>query len=98
MNSFSHKPALILIDIQDGFDDPSWGKRNNPQAESNARKLLDAWRKIGYPIFHVQHLSTEDNSPLRPDSPGSALKDIVKPENNEPVIGKNVNSAFIGTD
>lgn len=97
-NPISRKAALILIDIQDGFDDPYWGKRNNPQAEANARKLLDAWRERCAPIFHVQHLSTEKDSPLRPDSPGSAIKEIVKPLSNELLITKNVNSAFIGTD
>jgi nicotinamidase-related amidase len=87
-----------LIDIQDGFDSPYWGKRNNPDAEKNARRLLDAWRASKLPIFHVQHRSTEENSPLRPDSPGCAFKQIVAPGENEPVIGKQVNSAFIGTD
>jgi len=97
-NSFTQNPALILVDIQQAFDDPSFGKRNNPEAETNAKRLLDAWRKAGYPIFHIQHLSTSAGSLLRPESPGSALKEIVRPENNEPVINKNVNSAFIGTD
>lgn len=43
--------ALIIIDVQKGFDDPSWGRRNNPQAESNIARLLDAWRKTGRPLF-----------------------------------------------
>ena len=97
-DSFTHDPALILIDIQQGFDDPCWGSRNNPEAETNAGRLLDAWRKLGYPIFHIQHRSVLPDSPLRAQSPGSALKEIVQPDNGEPVITKNVNSAFIGTD
>jgi nicotinamidase-related amidase len=32
--------ALIVIDVQKGFDDPFWGNRNNPHAESNIALLL----------------------------------------------------------
>jgi nicotinamidase-related amidase len=90
--------ALIIIDVQKGFDDPSWGRRNNPQAESNIARLLDAWRKTGRPLFHVQHSSRMPGSLLGPTSPGFEIKDAVKPRPDEPVIRKNVNSAFIGTD
>jgi nicotinamidase-related amidase len=91
--------ALILIDIQQGFDDLQyWGPRNNPGAEANAAKLLAAWRESRRPVFHVQHRSTTPGSPLRPGQPGCDHKPEVKPLPGEPVIGKNVNSAFIGTD
>lgn len=90
--------ALIVIDVQKGFDDPIWGHRNNPQAEENIAKLLAGWRQTKRPIFHVQHLSPEPNSPLRPGQTGCDIKEMVKPLADEPVIQKNVNSAFIGTD
>ncbi len=91
--------ALILIDIQQGFDDLAyWGPRNNPQAEANAAKLLAAWRASRRPIFHVQHRSTTPGSPLRPGQAGCDHKPEVRPLPGEPVIGKNVNSAFISTD
>lgn len=92
--------ALILIDIQDGFHDEAYwgGDRNNRHAEQNARKVLDVWRELRLPIFHVKHNSTNPKSRLAPGQPGNAIKDIVKPIGDEPVIPKKVNSAFIGTD
>ncbi|MBX9690652.1 MAG: cysteine hydrolase [Candidatus Obscuribacterales bacterium] len=91
--------ALLLIDIQKGFDEEAhWGKRNNPGAEANAARLLALFRELELPVFHIQHLSTEENSPLRPEKAGAQIKELVAPRGSEPVITKNVNSAFIGTD
>jgi nicotinamidase-related amidase len=90
--------TLVVIDVQKAFDEPRWGRRNNPQAESNIARILAAWRKAGMPIIHTQHCSTEPDSPLRPDAPGNAIKEIASPLPTEPVLRKNVNSAFIGTD
>jgi nicotinamidase-related amidase len=91
-------PALILIDLQAGFHDPKWGKRNNPEAEINAAKLLHAWREAGAPVFHVRHLSRSKESPLHSSSPGADFQDIVAPLEGESVVEKDVNSAFIGTN
>ncbi len=90
--------ALIVIDVQKGLDEPYWGKRNNPGAEQNIARLLDAWRRRGWPVYHLQHRSKNPNSPLRPDYVGNEIKDIVSPHPGEPVLHKNENSAFIGTD
>ena len=99
LQSIPKNAALILIDIQQGFDDLKyWGPRNNPQAEANASRLLKAWRDSGRPLLHVQHRSTTPASPLRPGQPGCDFKPEVRPLPGEPVIGKSVNSAFIGTD
>jgi len=93
-------PALILIDIQKGFDDIAYwgGERNNPQAEENAAALLKRWREKGLPVFHIQHCSPNPVSLLNVSNKGNEFKDIVKPIDGEPVIKKQVNSAFIGTD
>jgi nicotinamidase-related amidase len=97
-NMLPENAVLIIIDIQAGFDDPKWGARNNPEAESNVRRLLGTWRKSGLPVVHTQHLSTEEASPLRPGQPGCEFKSEARPESGEPVFGKKVNSAFIGTE
>jgi nicotinamidase-related amidase len=90
--------ALLVIDVQQGLDDPRLGARNNPDAEQRIADLLAAWRASGRPIIHVQHLSLEPQSPLREDRPGHAFKIEALPEAGEPVFRKHVNSAFIGTD
>ena len=61
--------ALLLIDVQRGFYDPSWGKRNNPTAENNIKLILDAFRAAALPVIHIQHLSKQVNSPLRSNGP-----------------------------
>lgn len=98
MTPLTGRTALIIIDVQDGFDDPQWGQRNNPDAEINIARLLADWRTKGRPVYHVQHMSTSPDSPLRPDQPGNAIKRMVAPQGAEPIIQKTVNSAFIGTD
>ena len=90
--------VLLIIDVQKGFDETCWGKRNNPNAEENIAKLLITWRETNRPVIHIQHLSLLPDSPLRSGYSGSEIKDIVKPQDGELLFQKNVNSAFIGTD
>jgi nicotinamidase-related amidase len=99
MNTKLDNPALILIDIQKGFNDTSyWGNRNNLDAEQKAGELLEIWRAKNLPIFHIQHCSSTPNSILNEANPGNEFQDIVKPLESETVIKKNVNSAFIETN
>ncbi len=95
--SATSPPALLVIDVQQGLDDPYWGARNNPDAETTMASLLAAWRQSSWPVIHVQHMSKNPHSPLRPELPGNAIKPEVEPVPGEPVFQKDVNSAFIGT-
>lgn len=91
--------ALILIDLQKGFDDAYWGgNRNNPDCEAVCSALLTQWRKFNLPIFHVRHNSTNPNSPLFAGKASNEFKALTAPLSYETVIDKSVNSAFIGTD
>jgi nicotinamidase-related amidase len=89
--------VLILIDVQQAFNDPSWGERNNPRAEENIAALLAGWRDTGRPVIHIQHRSARPHSLFHPDKPGYPFKPEAQPRAGEPVIHKDVNSAFIGT-
>jgi nicotinamidase-related amidase len=90
--------ALIVIDLQKAIDHPSWGERNNPEAEKNVAALLEAWRATHRPVYHVRHDSTEPASTYRPGQPGNDFKPEAQPAAGEIVIVKHTNSAFIGTD
>jgi nicotinamidase-related amidase len=92
------KPALIVIDVQEGFSHPKWGTRNNAEAEQKIAGLLATWREHGWPVFHVKHNSRSATSPLHPTSEGNRLKGFAAPRDGEPLVEKDVNSAFIGTD
>lgn len=90
------EPALIVIDVQRGFNDAAhWGPRNNPPAEANILKLLAAWRETGRPIVLVRHDSSEDGSPLAPGQPGNELQPGIDGPHDLLVV-KHVNSAFHG--
>jgi len=61
--SRTDRPALILIDIQKGFDNIEYwgGQRNNRDAEKYSGELLRLWRKHNLPIFHIKHCSSNPN-------------------------------------
>ena len=79
--------VLLLIDLQQAIDHPSWGQRNNPQAETQIARLLAHWRGQGWPVWHVRHDSTHPQSHYRPGQPGHAFKPEALPAAGEPVIG-----------
>jgi nicotinamidase-related amidase len=91
----SPPPALIVVDVQRGFDDPSWGRRDNPACEANVAALLEHWRALGWPVVFVRHDSDEPGSPLAAGTPGNAFKDVVTGE-PDLLVTKTVNSAFHG--
>ena len=88
--------ALIVIDVQRGFDDPGWGPRDNPDAEANIGRLVAAWADAARPVVIVRHDSDEPGSSLAAGSPGNALKDVVADAPHEVLVTKQVNSAFHG--
>lgn len=90
------RAALIVVDVQRGFDDTAhWGRRDNPACEANIAALLGRWRERGWPIVFVRHDSTSPVSPLRPGQPGNDLKRGVTGI-PDLLVTKSVNSSFHG--
>jgi nicotinamidase-related amidase len=88
-------PALVVVDVQQGFDDPAFGRRNNPACEDNIGALIAAWRDRAWPVVFVRHDSEEPGSPLAPGGPGNAFKPVIDGA-PDLLVTKSVNSAFHG--
>ncbi|MCZ7533365.1 MAG: cysteine hydrolase [Acidimicrobiia bacterium] len=96
MPDWKASTALVVVDVQKGFDDATyWGPRNNLECEDNVARLIEAWRKQEWPVVFVRHAARERTSPLAEGSPGYDFKDVVtgKPDL---LITKTVHSAFYG--
>ncbi|MFJ6408394.1 cysteine hydrolase family protein [Streptomyces hydrogenans] len=93
--------ALIVVDVQKGFESAYWGRRDNPEAEGNMAALIDRWQETGRPVVFVRHDSRQAGSPLAPGAEGNAFKDFVEERRGagagpEVLVTKTVNSAFYG--
>ena len=89
--------ALLVIDVQKTFDDPTWGQRNNLDAEKNIAALITYWRNTQGTVIHIHHSAEIRASNFHPSRVGHEAKAEALPLPNEVVFKKNVNSAFIGT-
>ena len=90
--------VLLVIDVQQAFNNPVWGERNNPCAELNISVLLAEWRRMHYPVVHIHHVNPSPTSLFNGDQHGVLVKDEAMPIAGEPIFSKCVNSAFIGTE
>lgn len=97
MRSLDINSALLVIDMQKGFEDSRWGRRNNNSMDDRVAEILDTWRARRRRVVHIKHMSTEPYSPLRPGQPGNDFKSRMIPRSDELVVQKTVNSGFIGT-
>ncbi|MFH8369032.1 cysteine hydrolase family protein [Streptomyces sp. NPDC018031] len=94
--------ALVVVDVQKGFEEEFWGRRNNPEAERNMARLIDVWQATGRPVVFVRHDSPAGSgSPLRLGHTGNDFKDFVAERRGrgsgpELLVTKSVNSAFYG--
>lgn len=89
--------TLLVVDAQVAFDDPWWGKRNNPEADANLAELVSGFRESGRPVVVVRHDSTSPESLLHPSHPGHQLKEYVRDLTPDLLVTKSVNSSFHGS-
>jgi len=88
--------GLILVDIQNEyFPGGRMELAGIDQAAAGAKQILGLFRDQGWPLFHVQHLSTQADAPLfTPNTPYVELHNSVKPVTGERVIPKHFPNSF----
>ncbi len=94
MEPLDTNAALVIIDMQQGMNNPTLGRRNNPDAELQMQHLLSAWRQAGRPVIHVRHMSRAPDSVFWPGQPGCEFQPALQPLAHEHVLEKNVPDAF----
>lgn len=88
--------ALVLIDLQnDYFPGGSMELVGADAAVAQAAKLLEAFRKKGLPIFHIQHISKRAGATFfLPNTKGAEIHSAVQPKGKESVTVKHFPNSF----
>jgi nicotinamidase-related amidase len=89
--------ALVLIDFQMEYVDGRLPLPGAVFAIGEAARIVEAARRAGRPIFHVQHRG-KPGGLFGPDTSGYPIAAALAPAAAEPVINKAMPNAFAGTD
>jgi len=94
------KTALLIIDIQnDYFPGGKMELVGSIEAAAAAARLLAAFRKQDWSVFHVQHIAVQPNPTFfLPGTSGADINDSVAPLPSEPIIIKHFPSSFRNTN
>lgn len=110
---FGKRPALLVIDFINAFNDPDeFGGGNIQEAIDSTAELLDVARHLEIPICFTSHVYAEDGSEngifnlkspgmndiLIPDTHATRIVDELAPREGERIIEKHYPSGFFGTD
>src|SRR5699024_10566987 len=94
------KRAIVVVDIQnDYFPGGKYELVGIEKAARNAARVIEAARRKGQRIIHVQHIFPSHEAPFfTPDSEGIEINATVTPRENETVVVKNHPNSFLKTD
>jgi nicotinamidase-related amidase len=91
--------CLISIDLQnDYFPGGAMELVGIEEAATNARILLDEFRKTKSSIIHIQHISARPGATFfLPETRGAEIHHMITPIGDEPVVIKNFPNSFRNT-
>ncbi|CAB4958851.1 unannotated protein [freshwater metagenome] len=91
--------ALVIVDIQrDYFPGGNMPLHEPEAAAEKAGRVLEAFRKAGDPVIHVQHQSPAGAGFLEEGTDGAEIMAPVTPADGEVVIQKRAPNSFLRTD
>jgi maleamate amidohydrolase len=111
-SGFGDRPALLIVDFVNGFNDPAlFGGGNIPAAIAATERLLGAARRARLPVVFTRVVYAADGSDagvfclkapglrtLTETAPASQVVTQLMPAAGELVLRKTQPSAFFGTD
>ncbi len=89
--------ALILVDCQNTYREGPMQLEGAEPALDQCARLLARARKLGIPVFHIQH-DAGVGSPYDVTGHSGRIADPVQPVDGEPVVVKNYPNSFLNTD
>lgn len=110
-SGFGRSPALLIVDMTNGFTDPASPLGKDVAAEIEAiQALLKAFRAGGRPVFYTVNLHDPDDPggrlfaakvpAIKVLQPGSRAVEVdarLRPAPEDRIVVKKVPSAFVGT-
>lgn len=92
--------ALLIVDLQnDYFPGGAMELEGAEAAAGNAAAALAAFRRRGWPVLHVRHVSVRPGATFfLPGTKGAEIHAMVAPAAGEAVIEKNYPNSFRNTD
>ncbi len=93
------KMALLLVDIQnDYFPGGKMELSGMNEAAAKAAELLAAFRRRGWPTYHIQHVSLRKGAPFFvPGTPGVEINGLIAARPGETVVEKHFPNSFRDT-
>ena len=92
--------GLVIIDVQnDYFKGGRMELVGMEEAAKNCQLLLEGFRAMNKPIFHIQHLSVQEGATFFiPDTDGCKTHESVRPKEGEALVRKHYPSSFRDTN
>jgi len=89
-------PGLLMVDIQnDYFPGGAMELVGSEEAARNAAKVLQEFRRRGWPVIHMQHVSVRPGATFfLPNTPGVEIHGSVAPQDGETVFQKHYPNCF----